>query len=543
MIEREDRPGAMRLQAPWWLAAGFTVLAGLALASFARTEHQRWQGSQRERILVQLDTIRSRLENSLNAPLLRTRGMAAQIVAHGDISQTEFDTIAEYLLRGHRNVRSIVVSKGSVIAMTYPLAGNEAVLGVDYRDVPAQWAMVSQAIATHAPVLQGPVPLIQGGVGLIARYPVFLLQSDGSDGRFFGMVNVILDIPGILAEAGLDRDDLPVTVAIRGRDGLGAAGAVIHGDEAVFQQEPVTMNVVLPHGNWQLASIPKGGWAAERALGTTWLLIGLSFVLVALTAFGTARTITERARSERALRAKTVDLERSNADLERFAYVASHDLQTPLRNVASYAQLLDRRYRGRLDGDADEFIGFIVEGSKRMSQMVIDLLNFARVTRDGTSISAVAARAALDEALDNLQGEIAATGAAISLGALPMVRAAPAQLISVFQNLICNAIKYRAADRAPAIAVHAERLAGGMWQFTVADNGIGIESQYFGKIFEFFERLHPPTECGGTGVGLAICRRIVRRFGGEIWVESIPGRGSTFFFTLAAAEGAIPPAG
>jgi signal transduction histidine kinase len=529
----------MRRQLPWWLAAIFTVLAGLLLAWLANAERQRWESAERNRILVQLDTIRSRLEGSLTAPLLRMRGMAAHIVAHKDITQAEFDITAEYLLRGHRNVRSMVVSRGLVIAMSYPLAGNEAVIGVSYESIPAQYKMVRQAIDTHSPVMQGPVPLIQGGTGLIARFPVFLRDKDGGDGPFFGMVNIILDVGGILAEAGLDREDLPIGVSIRGRDGLGAAGAAIHGDEAIFAQDPVEMDVTLPHGSWRLAAVPKGGWAAaERELTSTWAMIGLIFVLAALAAFGTARHITERNARERALRAKTQDLERSNADLERFAYVASHDLQTPLRNIASYTQLLDRRYRGRLDDDADQFIDYIVDGCKRMSQMVIDLLNYARVASDGGPLAAVSSREAIDLILVNLKTQIENSGAQVTVGQLPMVLAAPVQLASVFQNLIGNAIKYRAPDRQVAIAVRANRDPKGMWRFAVTDNGIGIDREYFDKIFEFFERLHPPTEAGGTGVGLAICHRIVHRFGGEIWVESVPGSGSTFYFTVPpAAEG------
>lgn len=529
-------PAPLRRQLPWWLAALFSVLTGLVLAWFANTERGRWESIERNGILVQLDTIRSRLEGSLTAPLLRARSLAAHIVAHNDISQEEFDVIAEYLLRGHKTVHNMVVSRGMVIAMSYPLAGNESVIGVHYESIPAQYRMVRQAVETRSPVMQGPVPLIQGGIGLIARYPVFLRGADGEDGEFFGMVNVILDIPAVLAEAGLDREDLPISVAIRGRDGLGAAGAVIHGDDSIFDQKPVLMDVSLPHGSWQLAAVPKGGWAAaERALATTYAMLGLIFALAALSAFGTARHLTERTIRERALRAKTRDLERSNADLERFAYVASHDLQTPLRNIASYTQLLDRRYRGRLDSDADEFIGYIVDGSKRMSQMVVDLLNFARVASNGGPLAVVAASDAVNESLANLKSEIEGSGARIAVEQLPKVTAASVQLASVFQNLIGNAIKYRHPDRPPVISVRASRDPEGMWRFAVSDNGIGIEPQYYEKIFEFFERLHPPTECGGTGVGLAICRRIVRRFGGDIWVESVLGLGSTFYFTAPPA--------
>jgi light-regulated signal transduction histidine kinase (bacteriophytochrome) len=298
----------------------------------------------------------------------------------------------------------------------------------------------------------------------------------------------------------------------------------------------------LPLGTWQMAAVPKGGWGeAERQLGTTRAMIGAIFVLVAVAAFGAAATITERARREAALRSRSEELQRSNADLERFAYVASHDLQTPLRNVASYAQLLGRRYRGRLDSDADEFIGYIADGCKRMSQMVIDLLNYARVNSDAFPPTAVSADAAMAEVLANLRAEIEAVHAQVVVEPLPTVMASSSQMVSLLQNLLGNALKYRHPERIPEITVRARRERGGMWRFSVADNGIGIEPQYFERIFNFFERLHPQHVYGGTGVGLAICRRIVRRFGGEIWVDARPGLGATFLFTLPDADEAVAP--
>jgi signal transduction histidine kinase len=531
---------ALDRRLPWLLALVFTLLAGVALWTFAETERQRWEVAQRNGILVQLDTIRSRLEGALTAPLLRTRGMAAQIIAHGDISQAEFDTIAEYLLRGYRHVRNIVVSRGMIIAMSYPLAGNESVIGVNYAHVPGQYKMVLKAIETHAPVLQGPVPLIQGGTGLIARFPVFLRNPDGSDGRFFGMVNIILDIPAILDDAGLNRDDLPIAVAVRTRDDVGAASEKVFGDQAVFGQEPVTVDVSLPLGAWQLGAVPRGGWSeAERQLDTARMMIGAIFVLVALAAFGIAHYVTERARRVAVLRRRTEELQRSNADLERFAYVASHDLQTPLRNVASYAQLLERRYGRQLDADADQFISFIVDGCKRMSQMVVDLLNYAKVNSDAFPASAVAGSAAMAEVLTYLAPEIERTRAEVVVDPLPTVMASASQLVSLLQNLVSNALKYRHPERTPMVAVRASRADEGMWRFSVSDNGIGIEEQYFDQIFNFFERLHPQHVYEGTGVGLAICRRIVRRFGGDIWVESVPGQGSSFYFTLPDCAEAV----
>lgn len=243
--------------------------------------------------------------------------------------------------------------------------------------------------------------------------------------------------------------------------------------------------------------------------------------------------------AEDSSRRAAADLERSNAsltlsnaDLERFAYVSSHDLQTPLRIVSSYAQLLDRRYRGRLDADADEFIGFIVAGAKQMSRLITDLLEYSRVSRHGEPLAPLAAGLAVTEALANLRIPIQETGAKVTVGELPVVLADKSQMVSLFQNLVGNALKYRHPDRVPEIAITAQRHTPTRWRFAVEDNGIGIEEEYYGKIFEVFQRLRPDRDGEGSGIGLALCQRIARRAGGDIWVESIPDRGSTFYFTM-----------
>lgn len=248
-----------------------------------------------------------------------------------------------------------------------------------------------------------------------------------------------------------------------------------------------------------------------------------------------AREISARKEVEEKLRRTIDDLVSSNSDLERFAYVSSHDLQTPLRNVVSYAQLLERRYRGRLDADADEFIGFIVDNTRHMSELINDLLDYTRVGRPSLPLVEVDVRRPIEHALALLQPEIAALEATITIGEMPRVMADEAQMVSLMQNLIGNSLKYRHPDRPPVIQVEATPYPGAMWCIAVHDNGIGIERQYFAKIFEIFQRLHPDHKSSGTGIGLALCQRIVHRFGGDIWVESAPGIGTTLLFTLVAA--------
>jgi PAS domain S-box-containing protein len=247
------------------------------------------------------------------------------------------------------------------------------------------------------------------------------------------------------------------------------------------------------------------------------------------------RDITTRKTAEANLLNKMEELNRSNEELGQFAYIASHDLQEPLRMVASYTQLLSRRYKGKLDSDADEFIAFAVDGASRMQRLIQDLLAYSRVGTKGRDLLDISSEEALQQALINLRGAIEEKGALVTHDPLPAVVADDMQLIQLFQNLVGNAIKYQNAE-IPKVHISASRNGSKKWTFSVKDNGLGIDPQYFEKIFGMFQRLHKREEFAGTGIGLAICKKIVERHGGSISVESQPGQGSTFRFALAESE-------
>ncbi|MGC2832123.1 MAG: PAS domain S-box protein [Candidatus Acidiferrum sp.] len=247
------------------------------------------------------------------------------------------------------------------------------------------------------------------------------------------------------------------------------------------------------------------------------------------------RDITTRKKAEANLLNKVEELNRSNEELGQFAYIASHDLQEPLRMVASYTQLLSRRYKGKLDSDADEFIAFAVDGAGRMQRLIQDLLAYSRVGTKGQELLATSSEEALQQALINLRGAIAERGALVTHDPLPNVLADEMQLVQLFQNLVGNAIKYQNSG-IPKVHITAAQNGRQKWTFSVRDNGLGIDPQYFEKIFGMFQRLHKREEFAGTGIGLAICKKIVERHGGNISVESEPGHGSTFRFALTGCE-------
>ncbi|MCZ3374300.1 MULTISPECIES: sensor histidine kinase [Methanobacterium] len=248
-----------------------------------------------------------------------------------------------------------------------------------------------------------------------------------------------------------------------------------------------------------------------------------------------SKDITRRKNAEEQLKDTINELKRSNDELQQFAFITSHDLQEPLRTIASYAQLIERRYKGKLDNEADEFIEFMVDGAKRMKQMIQGLLDYSRIETKGGKFQDFNAGSALNHALNNLGPVINENNAEVTYDALPIIFADENQMIRVFQNLIGNALKFHSAGLKPKIHISASKEIKG-YIFSVADNGIGLEKEYCDKIFEVFKRLHSVGEYDGAGIGLAIVKRIIDRHNGKIWVESEYGEGSTFYFMIPFKE-------
>ncbi|HXF92607.1 MAG TPA: ATP-binding protein [Nitrospiraceae bacterium] len=376
-----------------------------------------------------------------------------------------------------------------------------------------------------------------------------VLEQEGrlrhGEGRTYDWL--LLDRSGLVISAGDRERPLPVKAeamdSVRAADANPRKSGFVE-ERHLRRQVPVLTGYAKTRGH---AGFPGLNWTVLIRLDRdqayapidrlVWLVGGVGLLVIApltgYAAWASWRLVREsRAlrRTRRELEASVVELERSNQELQQFAYVASHDLQEPLRMVASYTQLLARRYRGKLDADADEFIGYAVDGAVRMQQLINDLLAYSRVTSHGHAFEPTDCQALVRDVLLNLRVAIEESGAVVTYDRLPTVMADGAQLGRVFQNLVGNAIKFRGREP-PRVHIAVER-RDAEWRFAVRDNGIGIDPQYANRIFVLFQRLHSREEYPGTGIGLAICKKVVERHGGRIWVESEAGKGATFYFTL-----------
>ena len=357
--------------------------------------------------------------------------------------------------------------------------------------------------------------------------------------------------------SGLRRGD-ELEVYDRGADGADMApleelrpafdsdgGRDAGGDDAPNGSRHVEVDVM---GRcWTVYYAPAAGLQTGVETTLEWLALVLAALLAAVCAWmlGSAQRTERRAlalaeRMTEHLRRSKTELARSNAELERFAYVASHDLREPLRTVTGFLGLLSRRHRDRLDDEGREFVDLAVDGAKRMDGLIAELLEYSRVGRRETEPAAVDVSAAWGVAVRNLGAAIAESSAEVTAGPLPVVLADPGEMVQVLQNLLGNAIKYRRAD-APQIHIDALR-RGEEWEIAVTDDGPGIDPRHHDRIFVLLHRLHRRDEVEGTGIGLAICKKVVERYGGRIWVESSEGDGARFVFTLPAATCAPAPA-
>ncbi len=428
-----------------------------------------------------------------------------------------------------------------------PLVGNEAALGFDLAALPARRKAIERARDSGLPVATARIQLIQESgtsSGILVFLPIYSRDSavESIESRRQNLAGFAL---------GVFRIDDMVARGVAGFDGGNVELSLVDLDAppelaqlfGTSESSPsgrsniAPLVVVLEFGgrNWELRIEPTDQYLASTRTWSTWAVLAGGLLISAILGAFLLSLTGYSVLVEQEVARRTGELVRSNEDLSQFAYVASHDLQEPLRTVSSFATLLAKRYRGKLDENADEFIGLITEGTARMQALINDLLSYSRVGTKNKPFEDVRLDEVLDSALANLRAAVEEADPAITRDPLPEVWGDRAQLTQLLQNLLANALKFR---RDPKLEIHVGvRQVDGEWQLSVRDNGVGFDPAFADRIFVIFQRLHGKREYSGTGIGLAICKKVAELHGGRIWVQSQPGRGTTFFFTMPTDPG------
>jgi len=492
------------------LLAGYLVAAALFAVTLwvVHLEEEKAREELRAQAVAQLSTVRARLEGIINSTLFLTRGLVAHIAARGDIGSEEFNGLAHELMSHSRHIRNIGLARDNVISHMYPLSGNERALGLRYMDTPAQRDAVLRAMDSRRTVLAGPVELVQGGHGLINRTPIFLTPPRGqsSSGAYWGMASIVIDSETLLRDAGLQESASWLVFALRGKDGLGESGGVFLGDAALFERNPVILDVTLPEGYWQLAAMPHAGWEPHLPYIPAMLLGGLllSLLLGAL--------VYALLRDRYRLRLARDEAERANRAKGTFLATMSHEIRTPLNGILGMARLLEH---SALNAAQQECVDAIAGSGRVLNNLLGDMLDLSRI--EAGKLELEPADFELHRLVDGLFVLLAPQAAAKQLQFVTEVADdVPHQLHGdinrlqqVLLNLLNNAIKFTAAGRV-TLLVRCLALEGAQvrMEFAVTDTGIGIAPEMHQRLFRAFEQGDNSItrRFGGTGLGLAICK-------------------------------------
>ncbi len=479
--------------------------------------------------------IKQQIETSLSHSITAAKMIA--FLVEKDLISDDFDSVSKDLMQQNKFIDALQLVEGSTIIKTYPLKGNEAVIGFNIFTNPNHKREAIEAIKRKELYFEGPFELRQGGKAIVGRLPIY------KDNKFWGFSAIIIQMETLF-------EVIDVNMQGENNQFIYQISKTMDNEENNFffnhnakMKEGIYQQTFIRLGNWNVYVKVKSPEYLMKALPFSLLGIlfsGLLAYFVFVLSIQPMKLKLDVKNKTQELKNLNVTLEKrakeltlSNEELEQFAYVASHDLQEPLRMVTSFLSQLEKKYDNQLDDKAKQYIDFAVDGATRMRHIILDLLEYSRIGRDEDEEEVVKVDIAeiIEQAKVILRKTIEEKNAKIIHKDMPIVMAYQAPILLVFQNLISNGLKYARADVDPVIEISAKEL-NNEWQFAVKDNGIGINKDYNNKIFVIFQRLHNKDVYSGTGMGLAIVKKIIENFGGKIWLESEEGKGSIFYFTL-----------
>ena len=513
-----------------------------------RLDLEKQYGTKRMSVLSELTTVGNRLESVVSSTFNLTQGIVHLIRYQGNMSHEQFEALCALAMSENPNIRNIALAPNNIVQMVYPLKGNEKAIGLDYLKNVQQRTSVIRAMQEKKPLLAGPVNLVQGGVGLINRSPVYLICKDSSL-KYWGMASIVAYYDTILREAGIIQND-KLQIAIQGLDGTGEQGTFFYGDSLLLTKSPVIVNVVVPGGKWRLIAIPTNGWGKRSVFQSQYFIFSLLFTTLLLL-FMTmlvyknyyirqnnsllASEIQERKKIEVELKKSKEAAEEANRIKTTFLANMSHEIRTPMNAIQGFSEVI-------LKGDLSEkstieFIEIINNSSKQLLNVINDIIDVSMIEVGHLKIIKDTVR--LNTLFDNVYNLHSNTASMKNIKlyvryGLPAnadaIKTDEHRLGQVINNLVSNAIKFTNEGYVEL----GYSLQDGFLEFYVKDTGIGIPKEYHSLVFERFRQVDDKLsrDYGGTGLGLAICKSIIEMMGGEIWIESEPNLGSTFYFTL-----------
>ena len=545
-----------------WLALPMVVVGvlwvlGVAGLAYLDSLEEQWSADQeRQQITKRAEGIRDCLVAELREPMSSSRGLIAQIVVDGDIGEARFHRIAKILLNENLNVRSLTLARGTVIAMVHPLAGNERALGVDYRSVPAQWQVVERTIEERRPILQGPIPLIQGGEGLVLRYPVFLPSPTGGEPHFFGLVSVVLDVAGILAGCDANRGYRDIDITIRGRDGLGDLGETFFGRDAILGRQPVKLEVPFSYGKWLLMAAPPRGWTSDNdGLQRFRMLEGMILLLLTAVLVGIAAWIATARRANARLEERNRELNvqslalahatrrAEEADRIKGEFISnmSHEFRTPLNAIIGFSSTILEHDRDIIDNRIRNNIDHIFVAGNHLLDMVSNVLDIAKVESGSfeTRPAVVNLGRITEECLEIVEYLLESKSITLGADIVPSCWSFcdPGRTRQAILNILSNAIKY--SPEATHLSVRVARLDTEQGcLIEIADQGVGMTDDELQIALTQFGQIRSDlcAGYGGTGLGLPLARRLVEVQGGKFNIRSKKGTGTTVQLILPAVD-------